>query len=145
MTKQNYKNHIRYYPPHHFIFYPLCALLLVLCIYEWNEHPAEKLLWAVLTALVFLISILSFMMRQHYALTLQNRIVLMELRFRYYVLTQKGFDAIEQQLSFKQMAALRFASDDELPALIRKVLDEKLSPDNIKRSIKNWKTDKMRV
>jgi hypothetical protein len=40
---------------------------------------------------------------------------------------------------------LRFASDDELPALVDKAISEKLSPDAIKRQIQNWNGDYMRV
>ena len=42
--------------------------------------------------------------------------------------------------------ALRFASDAELPALARKVLDDKLNDRKaIKQLIKNWKPDYLRA
>ena len=85
------------------------------------------------------------MMRQHYALTCQNRIVRLEMRLRYYQLTQKRLEAIEDQLSFGQLAALRFASDEELVPLLEKTLREKLSPDAIKKAIHHWQPDQMRV
>lgn len=85
------------------------------------------------------------MLRQHYALTVQNRVVRLEMRLRYYQLTHTRFEEIEPRLSFGQIAALRFASDDELPALTNRALQEQLSPDAIKRSIKNWLPDEMRV
>jgi len=69
----------------------------------------------------------------------------MEMRFRYYVLTQQRLEDVEQKLSFGQVAALRFASDEELPALLKRAVDENLSPDAIKKSIKNWVADDMRV
>jgi len=98
-----------------------------------------------ISGLLILIAWLSFMMRQHYALNNQNRIVRLELRFRYYVLTGKRLEPIEQKLSFGQLAALRFASDEELPALIERAVNENLSSDAIKKSIKNWQADNMRV
>jgi len=85
------------------------------------------------------------MLRQHYALGNQNRIIKMEMRFRYYVLTQQRFEPFEQRLTFGQIAALRFASDEELPGLLKRTLDENLSPDTIKQSIVNWQPDYMRV
>jgi len=88
---------------------------------------------------------LSFMTRQHYALTCQNRIVRLELRLRYYQLTNQRLEIIENQLSFKQLAALRFASDEELVGLIKRTLEENLSPADIKKSINNWVADTMRV
>jgi len=85
------------------------------------------------------------MLRQHYALGNQNRIVRLEMRLRYYQLTQKRFEPLEQQLSFNQIAALRFASDEELIELIRRAINESLSPKDIKKAIQNWTPDYMRV
>ena len=85
------------------------------------------------------------MVRQHYALGNQNRIVRLEIRLRYYILTGKRFEQIEEQLSFKQIAALRFAADDELGPLIERAISQKLSPEQIKKSIVNWQADNMRV
>ena len=64
---------------------------------------------------------------------------------RYYTVTHKRFEEIEQQLSLSQILALRFAPDEELEALIQKTIAEKLSPDTIKRSVKNWLPDYMRL
>jgi hypothetical protein len=85
------------------------------------------------------------MMRQHYALTVQNRVVRLEMRLRYSQLTNQRFEPIETKLSFGQIAALRFASDEELIDLIQRVVHEDLSPSIIKKSIKQWLPDHMRV
>lgn len=145
MSRQQYKNHIRWYPPHHFIFYPLVSILFFAGIYGYNQHFNINWLWLAVSAIAVFIGWSSFMMRQHYSLICQNRIVRLEMRFRYFALTGKRLEMIEPQLSFGQIAALRFASDDELLTLIEKTLKEKLSPDEIKRSIRNWLADDMRV
>jgi hypothetical protein len=44
-----------------------------------------------------------------------------------------------------QVFALRFASDEELPALVQRALNEHLTPDDIKKAVKNWLPDYMRV
>lgn len=98
-----------------------------------------------LAALFFLAGWVSFMLRQHYALGNQNRIIRAEMRLRYYILTQQNFQPLEQQLSFGQIAALRFASDEELPNLIQQAIRESLSPGTIKKMIRNWTPDYMRV
>jgi hypothetical protein len=145
MEKQNFRNHVRYYPPHHFIFYPIITALFFIGIRGIMEHKIDRWEWIAITVLAFMISWLSFMTRQHYALTCQNRIVRLELRLRYYQLTNQRLEIIEDQLSFKQLAALRFASDEELVGLIKRTLEENLSPADIKRSINNWIADTMRV
>jgi len=98
-----------------------------------------------MAALTSMLGGLSFMMRQHYALTNQNRTVRLEMRLRYYQLTQKRFEILEQRLSFKQIAALRFAGDDELIPLIDKTLAEDLQPGAIKKLVADWQEDLMRV
>lgn len=145
MKQQSFHNHSRYYTPHHFVFYPLLLLMLILIAIANRDLPEYKWVWLMMGAIVLLIGWLSFMMRQHYALTLQNRVVVLEMRLRYYQLTQRPFDAIEMQLSFGQVAALRFASDEELLSLIDKTLSEKLTAAAIKGQIKKWKPDHMRV
>jgi hypothetical protein len=85
------------------------------------------------------------MLRQHYALGNQNRIVRLELRVRYFELTGKRLEPLESRLNFKQLAALRFASDNELPALTDRAIGENLSATQIKKSIQHWLPDNMRV
>ncbi|MCC7524815.1 MAG: hypothetical protein IT250_08335 [Chitinophagaceae bacterium] len=145
MKTQQYNNHVRYYAPHHFIFYPVIVILVFICIRSAWLDTTNQGLWLMMALLVLLMGWLSWMMRQHYALTCQDRMVRLELRLRYYQLTQQRLESIEDGLSIEQLAALRFASDDELVELIQRALDEKLSPTGIKQAIKHWLPDSMRV
>lgn len=145
MQDQHYKNHIRFYPPHHFIFYPVIIILLGVSVYKIITDTTGTALWLMIAALIAVTGWLSFMMRQHYALTLQNRIVRLEMRLRYFQLTGKRLESIEDKISFAQLAALRFAADEELEPLIQRTLAENLSPDEIKRAVKKWMPDMMRV
>ena len=145
MKTQKYKNHIRYYTMHHFIFYPVIILFFVLSFSLAFKYSDLSLEWLAISALFLVIGWLSFMVRQHYALINQNRIIRLEMRFRYYVLTHLRLESIENKLSFSQLAALRFASDEELVPLINRTIDEELSADDIKKSIQVWVPDYMRV
>jgi hypothetical protein len=145
MKTQNYENHVRYYPPHHFVFYPILLILLGISVYYTFKSDEQSLLWLFITLLLVLITWLSLMLRQHYALGNQNRIVRLEMRFRYYLLTNQRLETVENKLSFGQLLALRFASDEELPVLTQRALAENLSPKEIKKSIVNWLPDHMRV
>ena len=144
MKKQSFKNHIRYYTPHHFIYYPVVMTLLVFSVY-FIFTSEDKLIWIFISAVFIVLFFLAFMLRQHYALTLQNRIVRLELRYRYFSLTGKRLENFEQRLKDDQLFALRFAPDDELVELIEKTLFANLSGTEIKKAIKNWKGDYNRV
>lgn len=143
MRTQNYKNHVRYYFPHHFVFYPVVSAGAAISFYFFYLEPS--LAWLGFGGIFILLAWLSFMMRQHYALVNQNRTVRLELRLRYFILAGQRLELVEQKLSFGQLAALRFASDEEFIPLLNRALSENLSPDEIKRSVKNWQEDHMRV
>lgn len=144
MEKQSFKNHVRYYTPHHFIYYPIIMAFLVFSVY-FTFTTEDQLIWTFISAVFVVLFCLAFMVRQHYALTLQNRIVRLELRYRYFTLTGKRFEDIEHQLKDDQLFALRFASDEELKVLIEKTLSENLSGTEIKKTIIHWKGDTERV
>ena len=144
MEPQSYKNHIRYYTPHHFVFYPV--MLVLIAVSAWLAFTKEEsLLWGFMCVLCAVITWVAYMMRQHYALTVQNRIVLLELRYRFFAKTGERFEMYETMLNDGQLFAVRFASDDELLPLIQKAINENLSPDDIKKAIQNWQPDHRRV
>ncbi|ASW72978.1 hypothetical protein IQ37_09755 [Chryseobacterium piperi] len=145
MGIQNYKNHRKFYPPHHFIFLPLLLILEIMGIYKIWSDPANQLTWILFSIVIFLILYLAIMVRQHYALGNQNRIVRLEFRQRYFEIFNKRSDEVCEKLSFDQMAALRFAYDDEFKELLYQALNENISGDQIKRSIKNWNPDHHRI
>ncbi len=145
METQNYKNHVRYYPPHHFVFYPILSILLGFSIYYISKYEEQSLIWTFISLAFFMIGYVAFMLRQHYALNNQNRIIRLELRFRYYVLTGQRLEPYEDILSEGQLFALRFASDSELAGLVQRAVNENITPDEIKKSIKDWLPDYMRV
>ena len=144
MPTQDYKNHRKIYVPHHLVYYPVIGFLLVFAIRnawkdQWNP------LWLTVAALAFVAGWLSFMMRQHYALTLQDRVVRLEMRLRYFQLTGNRLEPLEKTLGFSRIAALRFASDEELVSLVERSIRENLRSSDIKRSIRNWIADDDRV
>jgi hypothetical protein len=73
-----------------------------------------------------------------YTVRLQDRIIRLEMHGR---LARLARDREFSRLSTKQITALRFASDPELPLLLDRTLAENLSPDQIKRAITNWQPD----
>ncbi|PBJ09294.1 DUF6526 family protein [Flavobacterium sp. ACN6] len=144
MKIQTYYNHIRFYTPHHFIYYPILILFLIASIYL-AVTTDEHLIWGFISVVFIFLFALAFMLRQHYALTLQNRIVRLEMRYRYFSLTGKRFEDFEYKLTDDQIFALRFAPDTELIQLVDDVLKNNLSGDAIKKAIVHWKADYHRV
>ncbi len=144
MEKQSADHFLRFYPLHHFIFYPVMALLAVACFYYGTKHE-DFLPWALGGCGFISLMWLSFMLRQHYALLLQDRIIRLELRYRYFSLTGKKLEALENKLTDAQLFSLRFAPDTEFEALAERAVSENLSPEAIRHAIGEWMADEWRV
>jgi hypothetical protein len=99
---------------------------------------AEALALVLLGVAVLALSLLS----RVYITRLQDRIIRTEMGLR---LARLGRGADLGRLSIKQVTALRFASDAELPGLADRALAEHLSPDQIKRAVKDWQADHLRT
>ena len=145
MRKQNYSNHIRYYPPHHFVFLPVMTLLIIWGVRNIFYDSTNQLLWFLFSIVSACILYLAIMLRQHYALGNQDRIVRLEFRLRYYQSFGESSQKVEEQLSFSQLAALRFTDDHEFKSLLDKALKENISSKEIKKRITNWQGDYMRL
>jgi Family of unknown function (DUF6526) len=79
-------------------------------------------------------------------LVVQNRLIRLEERLRLQRLLPADLQPRIAEFTVAQLVSLRFASDAELPALARKVLDEKLDDRRaIKQLVKNWKPDYLRA
>ena len=146
---QNLKNHRKFYPLHHFIFYPVTLALLIFSVVKlWNNINVNSefvTIWAVISAIIVLIIVLSLMLRQHYALGLQDRIIINEFKFRYFALTGNRLESLPYQFSDTQIFALRFSEDEDLIELINNTIENDWSSSEIKQNIKNWKADNKRI
>ncbi|TBO40001.1 DUF6526 family protein [Pedobacter kyonggii] len=136
---QHYGNHKRFYPPFHFFTIPLAILGLGFAIYSCIAIPT--IITGLLVLAFFLIAIIAVMARM-FALKAQDRAARAEEKLRYYILTGK---ALPSELRMGQIMALRFAGDEEFIALVDKTVVDKLSPDEIKKTIKNWRGDYHRI
>lgn len=145
MKTQNFKNHARYYPLHHFIITPLTLVFLGWTVnksnFDTSESTSESIYFLILALIIVILPLLG----RTYALKNQNRIIVMEMRLRYFHLTGKSFYEKEKNLRTSQIIALRFAGDDELLGLVEQAIIKKLSNKEIKMSLRNWKGDYSRV
>lgn len=80
-----------------------------------------------------------------YTTRLQDRIIGLEMKVRCAELLPPEQAARLRELRPKQIVALRFASDEELGALLARAVDEKLPPNEIKRAVTRWRPDYQRT
>ncbi|MGE0593130.1 MAG: DUF6526 family protein [Vicinamibacterales bacterium] len=73
-----------------------------------------------------------------YTVKLQDRIIRLEMQIR---LERLGRGQAFGRLATRQLVALRFASDAELPALVDRTLADQLDADAIKRAVSDWQPD----
>lgn len=142
MSEQNFKNHSRYIPLWHFVIPAMLLALLIGSIVNLVNSDAHTHYSAALIVVIIVVLIGFYWYIRWFALRAQDRAIRAEENFRYYILTGQPMDP---QLRMRQIIALRFASDEELPGLAKRAVDEKLSSKSIKQSIKNWKPDYNRV
>ena len=145
MKTQNFSNHTRYDPFNHFVLTPLILLFLGWTVSKMDFSSQEVALDSLFSFIgAFILFLLPLLVRS-YALKLQNRIILNEMRNRYFHLTGKTFDEKERELKLSQIIGLRFASDEEFLGLMDRAIAEKLTAKEIKQQIKNWRGDYLRV
>ncbi len=139
---QTRENHARTHPPFHFFFLPAIALLLAAAVYEVIHAPG--LVSAAQLLLILVVATTGTLARTN-ALKVQDRVIRLEERFRLSALLPADLLPATLGLSEQQLIALRFASDDELPALATRAATENLDPKTIKALITKWRPDYWRV
>lgn len=138
---QNYANHTRFDPHFHFFLVPVFLIAFIMVVIHsvthWDLHAAVHLLFAfaVLAAL--------FRMRI-YSMKVQDRVIRLEERIRLSAILTDPLRSRINELTTKQLVALRFASDGEVAGLVEKALNG-ADPKTIKQAIVNWRPDYERV
>jgi Family of unknown function (DUF6526) len=144
MAEQNLANHGKFFPPFHFFVLPVMAINFIWSIYRLivagvSVDGFERVLLAAAL-------LLGFATVRRMALTVQDRVIRLEERLRYERVLPADLKARIGEFTVSQFVALRFACDAELPALARKVLDDKMNERKaIKQMVKTWKPDYLRA
>jgi hypothetical protein len=144
-AEQSFKNHTRFDPPFHFVLAPILLLnfifTIAVTIHHWPYSPLIRI-WLIVVAFALL---LTAGVARASALRAQDRVIRLEERLRLAALLPAADRPRIDDLSIRQLIALRFASDAELPALFHKTLTQQLEPKAIKQSIVTWRPDTHRV
>ena len=140
---QNFENHTKLVPAFHYFVLPVLAANLVWSIVRaWNFLSTGTVISALLAAALILLALLGRM----FALTVQDRVIRLEMQLRLQNLLPPDLRARIPEFNVAQFVSMRFASDAELPELARKVLDEHLTERKvIKKLVKNWQPDLLRA
>lgn len=140
---QTYANHGRSVPAFHFVALPILAVNFL-----WSAYRAATGLSfeTALAALVALALIIVALCARLFALWAQDRVIRLEMRLKLAELLPDDLKARIPDLTTSQLVALRFASDAELPALVRQSLAGSLADQKaIKQAVKDWQADYQRV
>ena len=139
---QSYATHHRYVPLYHFVTAALVlANFAFACVHLYLHHT-----WGALVGLAVALVLLSlFWYARAFPEVVQDRIIRLEELLRYQQALPADLQARTGQLTLRQIIGLRFASDAELPALLRRALDEHLTENQIKKEVKTWRPDSLRV
>lgn len=140
---QNYRNHTRWFPLQHFILTPILLFNFVYQGVRLYQTPNWDQAVSLLLAFAFIALAIAARMQ---ALRAQDRVIRLEERLRMKELLPPELYARARQLRTSQLIALRFASDEELPALVERTLaGEFQSTKEIKLAVENWRGDYLRV
>lgn len=140
---QNLSNHRRLVPIYHLVlFFILVANFLRA---GWLLYKLPSLDAGMSLLLAFGLGIL-FLHARTFALAAQDRVIRLEERLRFAEILPDDLKDRIGDLKEGQLIGLRFASDEEVPDLVRRVLDGKLTGrEDIKKAIKTWRADTYRV
>ena len=142
-TPQTYANHARIHPPFHFFLAPGSIVLLILTIVNVVRHYRRLDAWILLLmGVLFFVAV--FLIRLN-PLRAQDRLIRLEERLRLQALLSAELGSRLDELTESQLIALRFASDNEVPGLVAKVLADKMQSKDIKKAIVTWRADTFRV
>jgi hypothetical protein len=139
---QAYANHTRRDPLFHFFALPVFLLLALAGAvhFIWRPGLHSGLMFVVAVALAVVV-----VKTRLYSLRVQDRVIRLEEQLRLISLLPEPLRPRISELTPGQLVGLRFASDAELPGLVERTLSEKLSKEDIKKAIENWRPDYLRV
>lgn len=139
---QTFATHRRFHPYFHFILFPLSFLYLVFTLRELYKAATFQTAFGAVGGLVLVMTV--FLTRL-YALKVQDRLIRLEETLRLQRVLPNDLQGRIPELRVGQFVGLRFASDAELPGLVKAALEEQLGGEAIKKRIQSWRGDHFRV
>ncbi|MEP6619572.1 MAG: DUF6526 family protein [bacterium] len=143
MSTQTAASHARYVPGFHFV-----TGMLVIANLAWTLYHLYVIRTGTSVDLVVIaLSLVGiFWYARAFSMAVQDRVIRLEERLRLARLLPADMQSRGDEFTADQLIALRFASDEELPDLARRVLSDRVGTrGEIKQMIKQWRPDYMRA
>jgi hypothetical protein len=140
---QNYANHRRWFPLYHYVALPILVANVTIAVAHLVRRPTLWNGWLVVLSVGLVAGLVA---SRTSTLMVQNRLIALEMRLRLAATLSSDLRARVPELRLRQLIALRFASDQELPGLVERCLHGELAtPDAVKRAIREWRPDLVRA
>ena len=140
---QTYDTHVRWFPPFHFFVAPVLLINIFVSAYILYRTPSRLGVWELIVSVALLLTALSARLM---ALAVQDRVIRLEMRLRMREVLPADLHSRIGDITREQCVGLRFASDAELTALVRKVLAGELKTSGeIKKQVTQWQGDYLRA
>lgn len=140
---QTFATHRRFFPLYHFFAFPVLAVNVIVAIWQLVQTPSRQAAWWVVVSLA--LAALALATRAS-TLIVQNRLIGLEMRLRLNAVLPPELRGRIGDLTLRQTIGLRFAGDAELAGLVQRCLSGELkSADDVKRQVKEWRSDFVRA
>ena len=142
-TTQNYATHRKFVPGYHYFTFSVLVVNLGWTVWMAFRHPAFATIFGAILAIAL---IMMALYGRLFALTVQDRVIRLEETMRLERLLPADLKGRIAEIKRAQFVALRFASDEEVPGLVREILAGTLTAsEDIKKKIRNWRADHLRA
>ena len=140
---QNLANHTQWTPAYHFFTVPLGIVYLVWAARRVVASGSADN-WFILVGALALVGATA--VSRLSALKVQDRVIRLEERLRLTAILPVDLQPQVGRLRASHLVALRFASDEEVPALVREIVaNPSITPKEIKGRIRQWRGDWFRA
>ena len=139
----SYKTHRAYDPLYHFFVLPILGINLLIMVYVAYRRP----FWLTYWGIIFAIALLGLAWRvRFFPLRIQDRLIRLEETLRLQRVLPEELKARVDEISTRELIALRFCSDEELPEHVRAIYaGDYRGGENVKSRIKTWRPDPHRI
>lgn len=139
---QSFEKHAAWQPMFHFFASPVTMLAALHLSWVAASDPTSRHIGDAIYAIAIAAGVFASRVM---SLTVQNRVIRLEMRLRLKEILPPALAARIPELTVRQLIALRFAGDAEMPALVERTLKgEFAKPRDIKAAIKDWQPDFLR-